>query len=109
MRWEEFLDKENGTDHALRGPQMSDTDRNIMADLAGEADEPCVFCDEPVRPNGNPAGPYWDFTADLDGEKPCHEECLDGAREDAELERGLAQMERRDADDEARFNARWPV
>lgn len=91
----EFFDKENGTRNALRGPTMSDSDRNIMNDLAGEADEPCVFCDEPVRPNANPAGPYWEFTADKDGEEPCHEECYDDAKEAAEEARAEDYAERR--------------
>ncbi len=35
----EFFDKENGTRHALAPRGMSDSDRNIMADLAHEACE----------------------------------------------------------------------
>ena len=31
---------------------LSDSDRNILADLAGEADEPCAVCDTMVRPRG---------------------------------------------------------
>ncbi len=106
MTEEEFFDKENGTTTALLGPAMSDTDRNIMRDLAGEADEPCVFCDEPVRPNPNPHGSYWEFTA---GEQPCHEECYDDAKEAAEEARAEDRADRRHADQEDAFNMRWPV
>ena len=108
MREQEWLDKENGTDYALQGPRMSDSDMNIMRDLAGEADEPCFWCDEPVRPNPNPRGKYFEFSPDEDGEIPAHEECVDEAREEAELQRGLAQMESRYSDQESAFNARWP-
>ena len=58
--------------NAPRG--LDDSDRNILADLAGEADEPCARCDTPVRPS--PTGPTthgWDFeTADGD---PLCEDC----------------------------------
>lgn len=109
MTEEEFFDKENGTRNALLGPAMSDTDRNIMRDLAGEADEPCVFCNEPVRPSANPYGKsYWEFTADIDGEQPCHEECFDDAKEAAEEAHAEDRAEARDADREADFNMRWP-
>lgn len=70
---------------------LDDSDRNIMADLAGEGDEPCCFCGEPVRPSlrGGLSNivEYWEFTADDDGEVPCHEECYDEAKEAAEMAR----------------------
>ncbi len=83
----EFFDKENGTTFAAPGARtLSDSDRNIMADLAGEADEPCFFCEEPVRPDPNPfTSRMWEFTVDDDGEIPCHEECFDEAKEAAEM------------------------
>lgn len=68
---------------------LDDSDRNIMRDLAGEADEPCHFCEEPVRPamrgGLSHIDYYWEFTADDDGELPCHEECYDDAKEAAEM------------------------
>ena len=74
-----------------RPRQLDDTDRNIMRDLAGEADEPCYFCEEPVRPSMRGGlshiNYYWEFTVDDDGEIPCHEECFDEAKEAAEMAR----------------------
>lgn len=71
--------------------QLDDSERNQLADLAGEADEPCCFCGEPVRPafrgGLHHIQEYWEFTADEDGEVPCHEECYDDAKEDAEMAR----------------------
>lgn len=86
----EFFDKENGTTLAAPGARtLSDSDRNIMSELAGEADEPCAFCEEPVRPSirGGLSNivAYWEFTVDDDGEIPCHEECLLDAKEAAEM------------------------
>lgn len=79
---------------ALMNPKprgLDDSDRNILADLAGEADEPCYFCEEPVRPSMRGGGfnieSYWEFTVDEDGEIPCHEECYDEAKEAAEMAR----------------------
>lgn len=37
---------------------LDDSDRNILADLAGEGDEPCFVCDTPVRPR--PVSPMHD-------------------------------------------------
>lgn len=90
---------------------MDDSDRNILATLAHEADEPCAICGKGVSPMPcNPPGSFrWEFTLDEDGEQPVHEECLDDARAAAEEARAEAIMEARWADQEADFNARWPV
>jgi len=89
-----------------RPRQLDDSERNQLADLAGEADEPCHFCDEPVRPSLRGGlhhiEEYWEFTVDEDGEIPCHEECYDNARE-AHLER---QAEARAED---RLNRQAPI
>ena len=79
-------------EHIRNAPrQLDDSARNQLADLAGEADEPCGYCGEPVRPSLRGGlhniESYWEFTMDDDGDYPCHEECLDAAYE--------AHMERR--------------
>lgn len=82
-----------------RPRQLDDSERNQLAELAGEADEPCYFCDEPVRPSmrGGLSNIeyYWEFTADRDGELPCHEECYDNAKEAAEERRAEERAEDR--------------
>jgi hypothetical protein len=90
---------------------LDDSDRNILASLAHEADEPCAVCHEPVSPMPcNPPGSFrWEFTLDEDGEIPVHEECLTDAREAAEDARAEAILEARWADSEAEFNRRWPT
>jgi hypothetical protein len=90
---------------------MDDSDRNILASLAHEADEPCVECGEPVSPMPcNPPGSFrWEFTLDIDGEQPIHEQCLADVEDAAEDRRAEAILEARWADQEAAFNARWPV
>lgn len=49
MRWDEFLDKENGTTNALRVPSLSDDQRNQLAELRHEAEcwieLLCPICD----------------------------------------------------------------
>lgn len=54
---------------------LCDSDRNILASLAHEADEPCAVCEEPVSPAPcNPPGSFcWEFTNAV-GEPIC-EEC----------------------------------
>jgi hypothetical protein len=78
---------------------LDDSDRNILADLAGEGDEPCAICDEPVRPalRGGLSNvvEYWEFTLDVDGEVPVHEECYLDAKEAAEERRAEARAEDR--------------
>ena len=85
---------------------LTDDQCNQLRELEGEADEPCYFCDEPVRPSMRGGLShieyYWAFTADQDGEQPCHEECYDDAYE-AHLER---QAEDRA---EARLNEPPPI
>ena len=59
--------------------RLDDSDRNIMADLAGEADEPCAVCETPVRPSLRGGlsriEEYWEYT-DADGNPVC-EECVE--------------------------------
>lgn len=91
---------------------MDDSDRNIMASLQHEACENCYFCEEHMCPqpvNGNPYGDYeFEDYYDEDREYPCHTSCLHDAYE-AHLEaKAEARRESRWADQEARFNARWP-
>ena len=73
-----------------RPRQLDDSARNQLAELAGEGDEPCYYCDEPVRPSLrgglHSIESYWAFTVDDDVEIPCHEECHLNAYE-AHLER----------------------
>ena len=107
MNETEWLDKQNGTRNALLVPQMSDTDRNIMRDLAGEADEQCVGpdCDVMLRPDHRG---YFEFSLDRDGEEPVCEDCYIDAREVWEDAKAEAQREGQLNRSEAAFDARWP-
>jgi hypothetical protein len=67
-------------EHFRNAPrELDDSARNQMADLEGEADEPCHFCGEPVRPSTRGGlhhiESYWAFSVDDDGSTPRHEEC----------------------------------
>jgi hypothetical protein len=106
VRIGEFFDKERGTRDALIGPTMDDSDRNIMRELAGEADEPCVKCGVMLRPDVFTN--RTEFSLDEDGEEPVCEDCYEDARDVYEDAKAEAQRERRLAESEARFNARWP-
>jgi len=107
MNEQEFLDKENGTQNALVRPCMSDSDRNIMHALAGEADQPCAGpdCDVMLRPDQYG---LFEFALDQDGEEPVCEDCYMAAREAWEEAAAEAKRERRWAAQETRFNTRWP-
>lgn len=70
MREVDFLDKENGTRNGLLGPQMSDSDHNIMRELQHEPCEwhcdDCGCCDDGEPANYLPGDdePYCDDCAD---------------------------------------------
>ena len=97
MTMNDTMDEVFNRRHAPR--QLDDSERNQLADLAGEADEPCYFCEEPVRPSMRGGlshiDYYWAVTADEDGELPCHEECYDNAKEAAEERRAEERAEDR--------------
>lgn len=72
MLMNDRMDEVFNARHAPRA--LDDTDRNILADLAGEADEPCAAgCGEMVRPQ--PVNPMRFEFANLDpnGDPLCDE------------------------------------
>lgn len=101
----------NNSEEWKGGSMLDDSDRNILASLAHEADEPCAVCGEPVSPMPcNPPGSFrWEFTVDEDGEQPVHEECFDYYEDYGVQAKIDAYLEARDAEAEADFNARWPI
>lgn len=65
---------------ALMNPKprggLCDSDRNILADLAGEADEPCALCNVPVRPHPvRGSFEVYDFEYKNEKGEPMCEEC----------------------------------
>ena len=99
MRWEEFLDKENGTRNALLGPSMSDSDRNIMRELQHEPCEAhCEDCGACMMEDPRERADELVLCEDCQAE---HDEA-------SQERRAESIMESRHADQEAAFNARWP-
>lgn len=97
MTMNDAMDEVFNRRHAPR--QLDDSERNQLSDLAGEADEPCAICGEPVRPSLRGGlhniVEYWEFTLDEDGEQPVHEECYDAAKEQHLEEQAEARLDRR--------------
>lgn len=80
MNEREFLDKEHGTTNALRPRGLSDDARNQLADLAHEADQPCVTCGAMLTPH--PFTGRFQFALDQENEQPVCEECYVDAYEE---------------------------
>jgi hypothetical protein len=88
---------------------LDDSERNQLAELRHEGCE--AHCDECGRCDWEPTGPTTERTVpmtEIGDDRYLCPDCYSDAENAAAEHRAEAQRDRRDADSETRFNARWP-